>query len=159
MSSEINQLLVGAGGAQAPFMGKHAHKLDPKKRLTIPAAWRELMGEKTGVYVMPGIERACLMLMPQPVMSELLSRLQGLQLSNPEEMDLMLTVASESDHLPFDAQGRIRIKDEHLAYAGLEGEVVLAGAFNRIELWDPKQLASRTEGTAGLAAAARALKM
>lgn len=158
MSSEISQLLVGASGAQAPFMGKHAHKLDPKKRLTIPAAWRDLMGS-TGVYVMPGVERACLMLMPQPVMSELMSRMQGLMLSNPEEMDLMLTVASESDHLQFDAQGRIRIKDEHLAYAQLQGEVVLAGAFNRIELWDPSQLASRTEGAAGLAAAARALKM
>ncbi len=139
-------------------MGKHAHKLDPKKRLTIPSAWREVMGEG-GVYVMPGIERACLTLMPQPVMSELMSRMQGLMLSNPEEMDLMLTVASESDHLAFDAQGRIRIKDEHLAYAGLEGEVVLAGAINRIELWEPNQFAARSEGTAGLAAAARALRM
>jgi len=158
MSQEINQLLMGAGGAQAPFMGRHTHKLDPKKRLTVPSVWRNLMGE-SGVYLMPGIQRPCLMLMPEAVMSQFMQKLQGMQLSNPEEMDLMLTVASESDHLSFDAQGRIRVKDEHLDYASLEGDVVLAGAFNRIELWNPKELDSRRKESSGLSDAARALKM
>jgi MraZ protein len=158
MSAELNQLLMGSGGAQAPFMGKHAHKLDPKKRLTIPSVWRDLMGT-SGIYLMPGIGRECLMLMPESVMSQMVQKLQGMQLSNPEEMDLMLTVASESDHLSFDAQGRIRIKDDHLAYAGLTGEVILAGAFNRIELWDPAKLGSRPSTTTGLAIAAKALNM
>lgn len=139
-------------------MGRHVHKLDPKKRLTIPSAWRSLMGEG-GVYLMPGIDRPCLMLMPQTVMSQFMEKLQGLQLSNPDEMDLMLTVASESDHLDFDAQGRIRVKDEHLAYADLSGEVMMAAAFNRVELWKPGQYESRRKESSGLATAARALKM
>jgi MraZ protein len=139
-------------------MGRHAHRLDPKKRLTIPSGWRSLMGE-SGVYLMPGISRPCLMLMPEAVMSGFVSRLQGMQLSNPEEMDLMLTLASESDHLMFDAQGRIRIKDDHLAYAGLTGEVVLASAFNRIECWSPENWESRASTSANLTDAAKALKM
>lgn len=158
MSVEINQLLMGSGGAQAPFMGRHVHKLDPKKRLTIPSAWRSLMGEG-GVYLMPGIDRPCLMLMPQTVMAKFMEKLQGLQLSNPDEMDLMLTVASESDHLDFDAQGRIRIKDEHLGFADLSGEIMMAAAFNRIELWEPKQYESRRKESSGLATAARSLGM
>ena len=99
------------------------------------------------------------MLMPEAVMSGFVSKLQGMQLSNPEEMDLMLTLASESDHLSFDAQGRIRIKDEHLAYAGLQGDVVLASAFNRIELWNPENWDARASSSANLAEAAKALRM
>jgi MraZ protein len=158
MPSEISQLLTGSGGAQAPFMGRHVHKLDPKKRLTIPSGWRALMGE-TGVFLMPGIDRSCLMLMPEAVMSQFVQKLQGMHLSNPEEMELMLTLASESDHLNFDVQGRIRVKDEHLAYAGLTGEVVLASAFNRIELWNPENWEARSSSATGLANAARALKL
>jgi MraZ protein len=158
MSPDVSQLLTGSGGAGAPFMGRHVHRLDPKKRLTIPSGWRSLMGE-TGVFLMPGIGRSCLMLMPQEVMSGFVSKLQGMQLSNPEEMDLMLTLASESDHLSFDAQGRIRIKDEHLEYAGLTGEVILASAFNRIECWNPEQWEARASASANLTEAAKALKM
>ena len=116
------------------------------------------MGEE-GVFLMPGLDRNCLMLMPGAVMTQFMQKLQGMQLSNPEEMDLMLTLASESDHLHFDVQGRIRVKDEHLAFAGLEGEVILAGAFNRIELWNPKTFTARSSASTGLASAAKALKL
>lgn len=158
MSPDVSQLLTGSGGAAAPFMGRHTHRLDPKKRLTIPSGWRDLMGDG-GVFLIPGIGRSCLMLMPEAVMSGFVSRLQGMQLSNPEEMDLMLTLASESDHLTFDAQGRIRIKDDHLSYAGLTGDVILAGALNRIECWNPEHWEARASGSANLAEAAKALKM
>jgi len=158
MSAEVSQLLSSAGGAIAPFMGRHVHRLDPKKRLTIPSGWRSLMGA-SGVFLVPGIGRPCLTLMPEAVMSQFVGRLQTLQLSNPEEMDLMLTLASESDHLHFDAQGRVRVKDEHLAYAGLDGEVVLASAFNHIELWNPENWGARSSASAGLAEAAQALRM
>lgn len=159
MSAELQQLLISSNGGNAPFMGKHVHNLDPKKRLTVPSVWRSLLGENGNLYLMPGIERPCLMLMPEAVMAQFVQKLQGMHLSNPEEMDLMLTVASESDHLNFDAQGRIRVKDEHLDYAGLTGEIVLAGAFNRIELWNPEHFATRGKSSASLATAARALKM
>ncbi len=160
MTGELQQLINGAMGGTAPFMGKHVHNLDPKKRLTIPSVWRDTVGEARCLYLMPGIDRPCLMLLPPPVMAALAQRMQGLQLSNPEEMDLMLTVASESDHLAFDAQGRIRVKDEHLALAGLgENGVVMAGAFNRIELWSAENWEHRRAASPGLPTAAKSLKV
>jgi len=159
MSQELQQLIAGVSGGQAPFMGRHVHNLDPKKRLTIPSVWRDLAGDQKSLYLMPGIERPCLMLLPPSVMAQLMRRMEGLQLSDPQEMELMLTVASESDHLSFDAQGRVRVNDEHLAFAGLEGEVVLAGAFNRIELWNPKAWEERKRSSSGLAAAAKSLNV
>lgn len=157
MSSEAQQVLSASGGVQAPFMGKYVHKLDPKKRLTIPSGWRELMGGD-GVFVMPGLGgRSCLMLMSQAVMTGMLTRMQDMKFSDPEQMDLMLEVAMASDHLQFDAQGRIRIKDDHLVQADLAGEIVLAGAINRIEVWNPDLLKQRA--SAGLSNAAKALDM
>ncbi|MCC5843461.1 MAG: hypothetical protein JJU05_04340 [Verrucomicrobia bacterium] len=159
MSNELQQLIASAGGGSAPFMGKHVHSLDPKKRLTIPSVWRDVVGEAKSLYLMPGIDRPCLMLLPPSVMAQLMQRMEGMHLSDPEEMELMLTVASESDHLSFDAQGRVRVNDEHLGFAGLEGEVVLAGAFNRIELWNPEAWAARKKSSSGLSTAAKSLKM
>lgn len=154
MSSEFNQALAGAGGAQAPFMGKHVHKLDPKRRLTIPSGWRNLIGDN--VYLMPGMDgRRCLMLVPPRVMTEVLTRLRDMKFADAEQMDLSLEVAMSSDHLQFDAQGRIRVKDDHLALAELTGEVVLAGAINRIELWNPDLLKARA--SSGITNAAKAL--
>ena len=92
-------------------------------------------------------------------MTQFMQKLQGMMLSNPDEMELMLTLASESDHLNFDVQGRIRVKDEHLEYAGLAGEVILASAFNRIELWSPENWEARKPSSPGLAGAAKALKI
>ena len=34
-------------------------------------------------------------------------------------------------------QGRIRIRDRLLAFAGLKDTVVMIGAMNRIQLWSP----------------------
>lgn len=159
MSIDVSQLIANAGGGQTPFMGRHVHTLDPKKRLTVPSVWRDVVGEEKSLYLMPGIQRPCLMLFPARVMTRLMERMEGMHLSDPKEMELMLTVASESDHLSFDAQGRVRVKDEHLAFAGLEAEVVLAGAFNRIELWSPKSWECRGGSSAGLAEAAKSLNM
>jgi DNA-binding transcriptional regulator/RsmH inhibitor MraZ len=40
--------------------------------------------------------------------------------------------------LEWDGQGRIRVKDELMASAGLSTEVVLVGALDVIELWSPE---------------------
>jgi len=48
----------------------------------------------------------------------------------------MLSGASEVE---FDGLGRILIPDYLKKYAGLEKSVVVAGLFNRLELWDAKR--------------------
>ena len=38
--------------------------------------------------------------------------------------------------MEFDAQGRILVPEHLRTYAGLSKEAVVAGVFNRIEVWD-----------------------
>jgi MraZ protein len=41
--------------------------------------------------------------------------------------------------LTWDAAGRLRVNDELLKHAGLTGQVMLVGALERFELWEPEQ--------------------
>jgi MraZ protein len=58
-----------------------------------------------------------------------------------------------------DVQGRIRIRDRLLAFAGLSGKVVMIGAMNRVQLWSPAlRPEAETVDQAALAAACEALE-
>ncbi len=129
----------------SPLAGRFSHTLDPKRRLTIPAGWREQMGlatrTSTGkpdyVFVMPDIHKKCLSLFSLREMAPLIERLRQKSFFDARVAEINRRLGAASENLPLDVQGRIRIRDRLLAFAGLESEVVMIGAFNRIELWNP----------------------
>ena len=47
------------------------------------------------------------------------------------------TLGSRSNLVRWDAQGRIRIQDQLLDFAGIDKQAVLVGAFKRFEIWSP----------------------
>ena len=52
--------------------------------------------------------------------------------------------ALASEQIP-DAQGRITITPELRKYAELEGEVVVIGLYNRLEIWQPAKWEAYTD--------------
>ncbi len=108
--------------------GRFDRQLDPKKRLTIPSVWREALGPDR-VYVMPAPQGKCLQLIPVDVMESRLSGLAEASLWDAELNMILDKIGENSELLDFDVQGRIRISDRLLAYAGLKGSVVLKGSF------------------------------
>lgn len=118
----------------AALMGTFARNLDPKKRLTIPSVWRAALGPDF-VYVMPDPRRRCLQLVPRDVMEAKLARYQEMALGDPAVNDALDAIGAASEMLEFDVQGRIRINDELLAFAGLKGSVVLKGGFRMATIW------------------------
>jgi len=57
--------------------------------------------------------------------------------------DYLRWVMTGTSFLMADAQGRVRIPANLLEHAGLTGTVTIFGMFNRLELWDPKELKNR----------------
>ena len=53
---------------------------------------------------------------------------------------LARVLGSQSDLVAWDAQGRIRIKDELMDFAQLTDRVALVGALDSFELWNPENL-------------------
>ena len=119
-------------------MGTFARSLDPKKRLTIPSVWRAALGPDF-VYVMPDARRRCLQLIPRDVMEARLTKYQEMALGDASVNDALDAISAASEMLEFDVQGRIRINDELLAFAGLKGSVVLKGGFRMATIWPAEE--------------------
>ena len=126
---------------QGTFVGRFTHALDPKRRLTIPAVWRLQVGNPPVLYVLPDINEKCLCLFPAADWMRRIEKLRHHSLADRRARQLARVLGSQSELLPWDVQGRIRIKDDLLTQAGLADDVVLVGAFEYIELWNAANLA------------------
>jgi MraZ protein len=154
----VNEEPIGAANdRKACFLGVFTHKMDPKKRVTIPSKWREMVGQPEELVVIPHATLPCLRLHPMRLMETIAERAA---MVSPLEADAAVEeqerqLGARSDLVDWDGQGRIRVRDDHLLHAKLTDEVVLVGAWARIELWSPEtwnrhqqSLASSKSGTA-----------
>jgi len=142
LSPNLENEIVGQG----VFVGRYTHSMDRKRRLTIPSEWRAQVGTPKGLYVLPDVHHPCLCVFPAAEMVRRLQRMREYSIADEQARRFARALASQSDIIVWDGQGRIRIKDELLDFASLVDEVVLIGAFDRFELWDPRCL----EETGGL---------
>ncbi|MDO5682337.1 MAG: division/cell wall cluster transcriptional repressor MraZ [Propionibacteriaceae bacterium] len=116
------------------FLGTHFPKLDDKGRFFLPAKFREELAE--GLVISPGQER-CLTIWTLSAFQEFARSVSGPStLKHVRDFQRMLA-ANASDEVP-DKQGRITIPARLRDYAGLQGEIAVVGAFDRVEVWNPE---------------------
>lgn len=136
MQEETTNLEAEVNGL-GMFVGEYAHTMDGKKRLTIPAVWRALIGKPQSVYVFPDFNETCLKVLPAREMALKLERIRQKSMGDKVANDAQREFGRVSDLLTWDSQGRIRVSNRLLKYARLESQVVLVGAMNAFELWSP----------------------
>lgn len=137
---EDNAGAAAQGVAGGGFVSSYLHLLDPKRRLTIPAEWREVVGTPPSLYVIPGQGGdCCLYVYPAREIMPRLQRLRNVRFADHKARSCQRRLASESNLVNWDSQGRIRISDSLLDRAKLTDEVKLIGAFDHFELWNPKE--------------------
>ncbi len=115
------------------FIGEYHHSLDEKGRVQIPVKFRADL--KAGAFVTRGLDR-CLFIYTKKewlIMAEKLSKLPIAKANSRAFARLMLAGAMELD---IDAQGRGNLPEYLRSYANLKKVVVVAGLYNRLELWD-----------------------
>lgn len=131
------------------FIGEYNYSIDEKKRLAVPAKFRQLLGTKA--VITRGLDQ-CLFLYSAKEWGNLAKKLAQLPLSQADARGfarLMLTGAMEVD---FDNLGRILVPDYLKGYALLKKKVIVAGVYNRIEIWDEvkwQTYKKKTENTVG----------
>ena len=121
-----------------PLAGTFEHALDPRKRITIPSVWREVMGGPAYVYVMPDPNETCLALLPPVVLQPRLERLRQQSLFDEALSEALAEFFGQAEYLAVDVQGRIRIGDALLGDAQIDTGVVLRGLGTRIQVWSTK---------------------
>lgn len=117
------------------LIGKYTHDLDPKKRLTLPSKWRTDLGKK--VVLTNGLDNSLFVftIKEWEIMASTLS--QG-GFGNQDSRSFNRFILGNAFETDVDAAGRIVIPDSLKDFAHLEGKVVLAGMYTRLELWDEK---------------------
>jgi len=141
MSKVGKQSVAESTGVEKGFLlGRYDHALDPKKRFTIPAGWRQILGNPQYVFVMPDKKQTCLNIIPQEEMEARLAKLRERALFDPALSRALHVIGKNSEQLALDIQGRIRISDKLLQFANLTTTVAMVGAVRKIELWRPEAL-------------------
>lgn len=115
------------------LIGEYHHNIDEKGRLTLPAKFREELGEE--VIVTRGLEE-CLFLYTKTEWDKIMSKLEKLPFTKKDARSFMRFFLSGATATVFDKQGRINITSPLISYANLDHECVIVGVGDRLEIWD-----------------------
>lgn len=115
------------------FIGEYQHSIDPKKRLALPSKLRTELKNK--VVVTRGLDK-CLFIYPMKAWEELASRLGTMPVGESTTRSFVRLMLAGATDCEIDKQGRILIPDYLKDYAGLDKNVIIAGLYNRLEIWD-----------------------
>jgi len=115
------------------LLGEYQHNLDIKGRMAIPAKFRDKLN--VGAIITRGIDN-CLFVFANAEWDALAKKLIALPLAQANSRAFVRLMLSGASDVELDQQGRILIPDYLRKYAGLKKEVVVAGLYNRIEIWD-----------------------
>jgi len=115
------------------LLGTHTPKLDEKGRIFRPAKFRD--GLADGLVITRGQDR-CLAIWPVADFVEQTQQLRNAPSSSKQVRDYQRMLASGASDETLDKQGRLTIPAPLRTYAGLDKDVVVVGAINRVEVWD-----------------------
>ena len=115
------------------FLGEFEYRIDEKGRLPLPPRFRQFY--KDGVIITPSPDK-CLSVYTISEWKKMAESLVGSNLSPSKLRKILRALFATAFHTEIDAQGRINLPGTLRAYAGLGGDIVVAGANNYLELWD-----------------------
>lgn len=118
------------------FIGEYTHSIDVKKRLALPSKFRKSLGKT--VVVTRGLDN-CLFVYPMSEWKALAEKLGTMPIGEASTRSFVRLMLAGAVDVTADAQGRVLIPDYLKEYAGLSKDVIVAGLFNRLEVWDEKR--------------------
>ncbi len=117
------------------FIGEFSHSIDDKGRLAIPIKFRATLAG--GVVVTKGLD-GCLFLYTPKEWDKWVEKMNKMPISQSSARAFSrLMLAGALDVVP-DKQGRINLPKYLTTYAGIKNNVIVAGLFDRLEIWDSK---------------------
>ena len=127
------------------FLGVHSATIDAEGRIQLPAPLRDEVNVRQPEFrFMATLEAdGSLCLRSQSAFAAWAAALQARPARDQRDRATLLTVAAFSAPVKCDKQGRIRVADALLSFAGIDRskqdsrEVILVGGFQEIRLWSP----------------------
>jgi len=124
----------------AGFVGRYEHSLDTKGRVILPAKFRGSF-ERGGFLTQH--PEGCLALWTLGEFERQMEAMLQRAGTGQRGRNQARVWASNSAEVEIDRQGRMQIPSHLRDFAGLEAEVLVHGAIDRVELWNPADWAAR----------------
>jgi len=118
------------------FLGQFAHTLDDKFRLALPAKFRARLAD--GIVITTGTGK-CLHIHPVAEFQTIFNRVSALPLLDEDAANVRRKLFNSAHDLVPDKQNRIVVPLALREYAEITNEVIVAGAGQLIELWNPAE--------------------
>jgi MraZ protein len=118
------------------FLGEHQHSLDAKGRVILPARFREQL---EGGAVMAKALDGCLAVYPIAEFDQVAEKLRATRGRGAVERQAARTFFAGAVGIAPDKQGRVAIPQHLREYAAFDRDVIVAGNFDHIELWDAQR--------------------
>ncbi len=131
------------------FLGEHEHTLDEKGRLTLPAKFRDSFPD--GLVLTRGMD-GCVFAYAAAGWQQLVdSRLAALDPLSRDDRMIQRHFFAGAAEATADRQGRVMIPVSLAKHAALGREVVVAGVFDHLEIWDRAAWQTQVEDLEGRA--------
>ena len=118
----------------AGFVGRYEHSLDTKGRVILPAKFRAAF--ERGGYLTENRE-GCLALWTPGEFERQMAAMQERSAGSRANRNRARLWAASSYEVEIDRQGRMPIPAHLREFAALGGDVLVHGAIDRVELWNP----------------------
>lgn len=122
----------------AAFSGKYYYTVDPKGRVMIPAPLREIItANYSPVLIVTNapVDR-CINLYPLEEWNNQLEKVRTLPKNNKAVKLFMRNVIGSAVEVVMDRQGRLLIPASLRQDSGINGDLVIVGQLDKIEVWD-----------------------
>jgi len=125
----------------AVFLSTFVNKVDRKGRVSVPAEFRRILANQSGLVVFRSLQHPALEACSAEHMEQLSESLETLDLP-PDEFELIeTTIFGGSVQLAFDPEGRIVLPQHMCTFASITEEAAFVGRRKTFQIWQPQALA------------------
>ncbi|TET46200.1 division/cell wall cluster transcriptional repressor MraZ [candidate division TA06 bacterium] len=121
------------------YQGTYYYSVDHKGRIAVPAKFRKvLLPEADSTYVVTKGFDKCLSLYSLDQWMNFADSLAKLPKTKRQSRNVVRWFMANAERVLVDSQGRIKIPQHLLEYAGVKKDAVIIGVYDRMEIWNRK---------------------
>ncbi len=120
------------------FIGEYQHILDNKNRLALPSKFRKNFQGKA--VITRGLDSS-LFIYPLKVWKKIAENLGTMPVGEKTTRSFVRLMLAGAMDAELDSQGRVLVPDYLKKHADLKKKVVIAGLYNRLEIWNEEMWA------------------